>query len=191
MTVHRATGVSSPAPGLFDLSGRYKFRGFADWEPNSPRYRGLRSTVAGDEPDDDDIEHPSVIGARLHAQIAARSPAHAALVAAFLALPEIPPAGGLWEQAAPPPRPPVFTVSLPRRKARYLALRRDGADAAEAAGRTGTPRRTRARYETELRNPPCLCGHRAHKGSACGHGGCGCAEYRTVTAPGTLEAADD
>jgi hypothetical protein len=180
MTIHHATGISSVAPSLHELSGRYKFRGFADWEPNHPRYRGLRSTVPGDEPDEEEVEHPSVIVARLHEKIAAKSPAHAALVAAFLALPEPPPPGGLWEQAIPRR---MFTPPPPRRKDRYLALRQDGVDPAEAAERTGTPSRTRVRYETELRTPPCLCGHKAHKGKPCGHPGCGCAEYRTEGGP--------
>jgi hypothetical protein len=176
MTIHHATGVSSVAPSLFELSGRYKFRGFADWEPNHPRYRGLRSTVPDLEPDEEEAEHPSVIVARLREKIAAKSPAHAALVAAFLALPEPPPEGGPWEQVAPP----VFTAPLARRKVGYLRLRRDGVDPAEAAERTGTPSRSRIRYESELRNPPCLCRHKAHKGRPCGHAGCGCTEYRTL-----------
>jgi hypothetical protein len=144
MTIHRATGISSVAPSLFELSGRYKFRGFADWEPNHPRYRGLRSTVPEGEPPAEKVEHPSVIVARLHAEIAAKSPEHAALVAEFEQLPRRPgQVGPSWWNLAQ-------QAARDERIRRYTALRASGLSKKEAAAEVGVTVRRADRYELGL-----------------------------------------
>ena len=93
-----------------------------------------------------DAEEPREIVARLHAEIAAMSPEHAALVADFDALPTKP---GYPLRAARRPAGGRSRARL-RRLTVYTALRLDGHGQKAAARRTGISQSIGRQYEADF-----------------------------------------
>ena len=88
---------------------------------------------------------PRQVAAWLHAEIAAKSPEHAALVAAFEAIPRQP------ERSLPSPRH-LARAGSPRyrRLSIYAAVRLRGGGEREAAMRAGICRDSRPQYEADF-----------------------------------------
>ena len=143
MTVHHATGISSLAPSLLELSGRYRYRGLPGWAPNHPAYRGLRAIpVPGEEePPEEEPEVPEAIVARLHKEIAAKSPEHAALVTEYEALPV---------RRRPRYTPPHPRPATRERMGGYAQLRASGLGKKAAARQARISARTASRYEADF-----------------------------------------
>ena len=91
-----------------------------------------------------DAEDPRVIVDRLHAEIAAISPEHAALVAAYRALPRPAP------RPVRTPRPPAGTKPRARKMLAYSSLRLGGYDTGAAARKAGISRYSAPRYEADF-----------------------------------------
>jgi hypothetical protein len=87
---------------------------------------------------------PREIVAALHAEIAARSPGHAALVAAFEQIPRKP------RTPIRVPRRPAVTSPHRRRMEFYTALRLSGTGKKAAARQAGIVHHTGRRYEADL-----------------------------------------
>jgi hypothetical protein len=149
MRTYRAepVGMGSIAPTLHLLSGGYRFRGFEDWRPGHPAYVDLPGTDEEQDEDAEVIDPPSVIVARLHEQIAAKSPAHAALVAEY-------------ERTAPFRRtrcgsgdPRGNALRMAERDARlrqYAGLRASGLSKKEARAELGISDTSACRYEADM-----------------------------------------
>lgn len=125
----RATGMSSIIPGPSTLSGGYQ-------------YMGWQTEPIGDEPS------PRQIVAGLHAEIAAKSPELAALVADYEKYAGVIAAWDPVEDLAVIPDGP-----LDRREKMqvWVQLRDKGMSVKEAAASLGIDERTGRRWETELR----------------------------------------
>ena len=136
-------GMGSIIPDRRSLSGGYRWHGLPGWRPGAgtPQRPGGASEAY--------VEHPSEIVARLHAEIAAKSPEHARLVAAFNAIPED--LLGAWdpddERQPAEPRP---AGGPQRRREGWLWLRASGISPDEARAQLGVSARTARRYQQWL-----------------------------------------
>jgi hypothetical protein len=144
-------GMGSVAPSLWHLSGGYRFRGLEDWTAGCPKYADL----PGDEVDaeeDEDVEAtdpPSVIVARLHEQIAARSPGHAALVAEYERIAPFlrrPPRGAAGLAAWNSARMAERDAQLRQ----YAGLRTAGHSKKQARAQLGLSETSATRYEADM-----------------------------------------
>ena len=96
---------------------------------------------------------PREIVARLHAEIAALSPEHAALVAEYEALPPRPAKSrGFWVPGEPSPASAALMRGRRERAGRYARLVASGLGRKAAARRTGVAARTARQYERDIRD---------------------------------------
>jgi hypothetical protein len=139
----RAIGGGSIAPGPRTLAGGYRWHGMPGWRPGDdipPRPRAGADAY---------VENPAEIVARLHARIAAKSPEHARLVAAFESIPEE--LLGAWDPLDEQPPPEDRPVGGPRRRREgWMWLRTCGISPEEARAQLGVSTYTARRYEKWL-----------------------------------------
>ncbi len=144
MSVYRAIsstmGVSTPAAAGASARG-YRWHGLPGWRPGDDIPPRPRVAVR--------VEPPAEIVARLHAVIAAKSPEHARLVAAFESIP--PELLGAWDPLDERPVPEGRPVGGPRRRREgWMWLRACGYGPAEARVQLGVSTYTARRYEKWL-----------------------------------------
>jgi hypothetical protein len=139
----RAIGGGSVAPDPRTRAGGYRWRGIPGWKLGDeipPRPRAGADAY---------VEKPSEIVARLHARIAAKSPEHARLVAAFESIPED--LLGAWDPLDEHPPAEDRPVGGPRRRREgWLWLRTCGISPEEARAQLGVSTYTARRYEKRL-----------------------------------------
>jgi hypothetical protein len=142
-------GMGSIVPSARVLSGGYRFRGFEDWRPGHPAYAGLTGTDedGGEDEDVEVIDPPSVIVARLHEQIAAKSPDLAALVAEY--------ARGASDlrrlrESGDPRGNDLRKAERDARMRRYAGLRASGRGKKAARDELGISQSTAIRYEADM-----------------------------------------